>query len=198
MACSFVAGKVNLLFPDDLILPEGFRYFPDFIDQAEEQFLINLVRQAPLKNMIFQGFEAKRKVASFGYDYQFDHRKLTKAPAIPAEFSTLIKKVAIHLHLVETSIAKMLITEYPVGSVINWHRDAPPFELIAGISLLSDCIFKFRPHDKQKQNRKAILSFPVHRCSLYVMQGPSREEWEHSISPVKQARYSITLRTLRG
>jgi len=37
----------------------------------------------------------------------------------------------------------------------------------------------------------------VKRRSLYVMQGVVRDEWEHSISEMKQGRYSITLRTLR-
>ncbi|MBX9850590.1 MAG: alpha-ketoglutarate-dependent dioxygenase AlkB [Cytophagaceae bacterium] len=91
----------------------------------------------------------------------------------------------------------MLVTEYPTGSVINWHRDAPPFDLIAGISLLSDCKFRLRPHDKSKQCRTSIISFPVKRRSLYIMQGPARTDWQHSIAPVKETRYSITLRTLK-
>ena len=84
-----------------------------------------------------------------------------------------------------------------MGSVINWHRDAPPFDIIAGISLLSDCSFKLRPYDKTKRKRNTIISFPVQRRSLYIMEGVARSEWEHSIAAVKQLRYSITLRTLR-
>jgi alkylated DNA repair dioxygenase AlkB len=81
--------------------------------------------------------------------------------------------------------------------VINWHRDAPPFDIIAGISLLSDCIFRLRPHDKTKYKRSAIISFPVNQRSLYIIQGAARKDWQHSIAPVKQLRYSITLRTLK-
>ncbi|MGV3657809.1 MAG: alpha-ketoglutarate-dependent dioxygenase AlkB, partial [Chitinophagaceae bacterium] len=94
-------------------------------------------------------------------------------------------------------ISELLVTEYPPGSVINWHRDAPPFDTIIGISLLSDCVFKLRPYDKAKQERKATISLPVQRRSLYVMKDSARTEWEHSIAPVKQTRYSITLRTLK-
>jgi alkylated DNA repair dioxygenase AlkB len=94
-------------------------------------------------------------------------------------------------------MAELLVTEYPPGSVINWHRDAPPFDVIAGISLSADCTFKLRPHEKEKQNRKSILSFPVKRRSLYLIQGEARTNWQHSIAPVKEMRYSITLRTLR-
>ena len=34
--------------------------------------------------------------------------------------------------------------------------------------------------------------------SAYLMTGPSRTEWEHSIPPLAEHRYSITLRTLRS
>jgi len=34
--------------------------------------------------------------------------------------------------------------------------------------------------------------------SMYLLRGPSRDEWEHSIPPVGDLRYSITLRTFRG
>ena len=31
--------------------------------------------------------------------------------------------------------------------------------------------------------------------SLYVMRGPIRWQWQHSMLPMKELRYSITLRT---
>jgi len=136
-------------------------------------------------------------VVSFGYDYNFDKRTISKGKEIPMAFTALIEKVSHKLSINSNDFAELLVTEYPVGSVINWHRDAPPFDIIVGISVLSDCIFRLRPHDKTKQNRKSIISLPVKRRSLYVMKGPSRSEWQHSISPVKEVRYSITLRTLR-
>jgi alkylated DNA repair dioxygenase AlkB len=85
---------------------------------------------------------------------------------------------------------------YPVSSVINWHRDAPPFESIAGISLAADCVFKLRPYDKSLRSAKSVISFPVKHRSLYIMMGPVRNEWEYSTAPVSVVRYSITLRTL--
>jgi alkylated DNA repair dioxygenase AlkB len=32
--------------------------------------------------------------------------------------------------------------------------------------------------------------------SAYLMSGPARWDWEHSIPPVDRSRWSITLRTL--
>jgi alkylated DNA repair dioxygenase AlkB len=188
---------MNTLFPIELQFPEGFQYIPDFISEAEETELIQEVSKTALHTFVFQGYKAKRKVASFGQDWSFEHQKLSKGKDIPHVFQPLIEKVARHLALPKEAFAELLLTEYPVGSVINWHRDAPPFELIAGISLLSDCTFRLRPHNKTKQGRASIISLPVQRRSLYVLQGPARSEWQHSIAAVKQVRYSITLRTLK-
>ena len=188
---------MNTLFDIPPELPEGFTYIEEFLTKDEEESLYQEILKIDLHNMIFQGIEAKRKTASFGYDYSFDKRQLSKGKEIPGSFSSLIQRVGDKFEVKVEDFAELLVTEYPVGSVINWHRDAPPFDMIAGISLMSDCIFKLRPHDKAKQNRSSIISFPVQRRSLYLMQGPARSEWQHSIAPVKQVRYSITLRTLK-
>jgi alkylated DNA repair dioxygenase AlkB len=197
MACIFIVKfQMSTLFPIEPAYPPGFQYFPEFISTEEEEQLIAACSNTELKTFLFQGFEAKRKVASFGYDYSFDRRSLSKGKDIPAAFDSLIGKVSHHLSIPPEQFAELLVTEYPVGSVINWHRDAPPFDLIAGISLQSDCTFRLRPHDKAKQGRGSVISFPVKRRSLYVIHGESRTDWQHSIAPVKQVRYSITLRTL--
>lgn len=185
------------LFPIQPDLPEGFSYYPDFISIDDEEELIKQVMSTKLHPMIFQGFEAKRKVASFGFDYSFENRTLKKGTEIPETFNQLVGKVAMQAGIKSDQFAELLVTEYPPGAVINWHRDAPPFDLIAGISLLSDCTFRFRPHDKTKQGRKSIISLPVTRRSLYFIDGIARTEWQHSILPVKETRYSITLRTLK-
>lgn len=184
------------LFPLETFLPPGFHYYSDFISRIEEVQLIREIEKVPLRTFIFQGFEAKRKVASFGYDWNFTNRRLTKGKAVPANFRPLIEKVTQRLSLRADDIGEVLLTEYPAGSVINWHRDAPPFKLIAGISLNSDSVFRLRPHDKMKQGRNSVLSIALKRRSLYVLSGESRTDWEHSITPVHDLRYSITLRTI--
>ena len=185
------------LFPSEPVLPHGFTYVNDFLSLQEEMDVCREISNLDLHNLIFQGFEAKRKIASFGYDWSFDHRVLSKGKDIPLPFLSLIEKTTSYFSMAPESVAELLVTEYPVNAVINWHRDAPPFEIIIGLSLLSDCNFRFRPYDKAKQHRKNITQLPVRRRSLYIMQGEARSEWEHSISPVKELRYSLTLRTLK-
>ena len=178
--------------------PPGFLYISDFITEDEERILLTEISQVELEEFVFRGFKANRKIASFGYDYSFDSKSLNKGKDIPPSFDFLIEKVSRHLSLKPGDFAELLVIDYPQKCVLNWHRDAPPFGIIAGISLLSDCIFKLRPVEKDKQTRSSIISIPVKRRSLYVMQGAARSEWQHSVSPVKQARYSITLRTLKN
>ena len=186
-----------LLFENKTLFPEGFVYVDDFITAEDEVRLCEIIHSIQLHTFMFQGHEARRKVASFGFNYNFEHRSLTRGEPIPPEFYPLIRKVERHLSLSENSFAELLITEYPVGSVINWHRDATPFGIVAGVSLLSDCLFKLRPYNKEKRIRKSTISLKVAPRSLYVMSGPARYDWQHSTAPVNSVRYSITLRTVK-
>src|SRR5688500_18355845 len=106
-------------------LQPGFSYLPDFLSVVEENKLLETISIFDLRSMIFQCFEAQRKVISFGYDYSFDRRTLSKGKPIPPDFQWLLEKTAAQLNI-ENDFAELLITEYPPGAVINWHRDAPP------------------------------------------------------------------------
>lgn len=59
---------MNTLFPIEPALPNGFVYHPDFMTSEEEQHWLERIATIPVKPMMFQGYEAKRKVASFGFD----------------------------------------------------------------------------------------------------------------------------------
>jgi len=188
---------MNTLFPLTQNYPPGFSYYPDFITLEEEKMLLTEISRVELHEFVFRGFKANRKVASFGYDYSFESGRLTEGKDIPPSFDFLIEKVSVKLQIKPGDFAELLVIDYPQKCVMNWHRDAPPFGLIAGISLLSDCVFKLRPADKAQQTRSSIISVPVKHRSLYVMQGEARSDWQHSVAPVSQTRYSITLRTLK-
>ena len=67
---------------------------------------------------------------------------------------------------------------------------------MVGISLLAPCVFRMRRAvNKKEWERVNVLAKPR---SAYLLSGPARYEWEHSIPPVKELRYSITFRTLRN
>lgn len=188
---------MNTLFDIAPALPQGFSYYPSFISEDEEVLLLHLIQEYDLQAMKFHQYVAKRNVKSFGRGWSFTEQQLIQGNSIPQEFDFLINKISNQFQIKKELIAQFLITEYPVGAVINWHRDAPPFDIIIGVSLLTDCIFKLRPHQKEKQTRSATLSLEVQRRSLYIMKGLSKTEWQHCTAPANGLRYSLTFRTLK-
>ena len=94
---------------------------------------------------------------------------------------------------------ELLVTEYPPGAPIGWHRGAPGFDIIVGVPLLSECTMQFRqwPVEKAATNRVKPLKQILEPRSSYILRGRSRARWQHRTPPVKQRSLSITFRTLR-
>ncbi|HEX2218211.1 MAG TPA: hypothetical protein VHG35_05365, partial [Gemmatimonadales bacterium] len=57
------------------------------------------------------------------------------------------------------------------------------------------CRFRFRRKVGSRWERASLTLAPR---SAYLLRGPSRSEWEHSIPAVDTLRYSITFRSLAG
>ena len=81
-----------------------------------------------------------------------------------------------------------------IGVGIGWHRDRPAFDDVISVSLLSPCTFRLRRKDGSGWERRTLAAQPR---SVYLMRGPSRTEWEHSIPPLRTLRYSVTFRSLK-
>ena len=81
------------LFPLHSPIPAGFSYVLDFLSRAEETRLLHSISKHDLHPLLFQGFEAKRKVISFGYDYSFDRRTLTKGKLFLLIFNGCLRKL---------------------------------------------------------------------------------------------------------
>lgn len=182
------------LFADAPALPEGLRYAADFIPEVAERDLIAHVAALPLQPFQFGQYEGRRRVASFGWRYDYSERRLLPAEPIPDWLAPLIERVEA-FGGPQTRIDQALCTEYEAGVGIGWHRDKPHFGRIFGVSLGSSCRLRFRHQAGDGWERRALDVAPR---SLYAMSGPSRVEWEHSIPAVEALRYSITLRTLKG
>ena len=81
------------------------------------------------------------------------------------------------------------------GAGIGWHRDKAIFGRVVGVSLLSPCVFRMRRAVRKKQwERVNMVAEPR---SAYLLSGPARSEWEHSILQMDALRYSITFRNVR-
>jgi alkylated DNA repair dioxygenase AlkB len=191
---SAAAAMQDDLFGKKNDLPEGFRYQANLIARDEESELVRQLEALAFQPFDFHGHLANRQVIGFGLRYDYDRRAVVQAAPIPQFLIPLREKVAEFAGRPAAAFAQILINEYREGAGIGWHRDKPQFEEIAGVSLLASCSFQLRRRNGTKWDRE---TFVVEPRSVYLMAGPSRNEWEHSIPPVAQHRYSITLRTLR-
>ena len=181
--------------------PEGLRYAAEFVSPAIEEKLISGIRTLPLRPFQFGQFEGKRRVASFGFRYDYALRELQRTEPIPAWLAQIVVEVET-FGGPTTRIQQVLCTEYDVGVGIGWHRDKPHFDRIFGLSLRSACRFRFRrpagmrPTGKRPDGKWDRFTLDAEPRSLYVMSGASRQIWEHSIPAVESPRYSITFRTM--
>jgi alkylated DNA repair dioxygenase AlkB len=176
-------------------LPEGMTYAEDVILPAEERALVARLAELPLKEFEFQGYLGKRRVVSFGWHYDFNKARLNRTEDIPDFLLPLREAAAAFAGLQPADLQHALVTEYTPGAGIGWHRDRPNFADVVGVSLLATCSFRLRRKTGSTWQRASLAAAPR---SAYLLRGPSRTEWEHSIPPVDTLRYSVTFRTLRS
>jgi alkylated DNA repair dioxygenase AlkB len=179
------------LFEPAPSLPEGFRYGPDFLTPGEEHDLVKHLEALPFKGFEFQGFVGNRRVVSFGWRYDFNDRQLQKADDLPPFLAPLRERAAAFAGLDPSAFQHALVTEYAAGAGIGWHRDKAVFDEVVGVSLVAPCRFRFRRKSGAKWERAFVTLEPR---SAYLLAGPSRTEWEHSIPEMDRLRYSITFR----
>jgi alkylated DNA repair dioxygenase AlkB len=182
------------LFADQNAGPEGLHYEREFIDKTTEAELIARIAELPLQPFQFGAYEGKRRVASFGFRYDYALRKLREADPFPSWLSSIIASVEKFGALPAGAVRQVLCTEYDDGVGIGWHRDKPHFDKVFGLSLRTSCKFRFRRPVGDKWERFMLTAEPR---SLYLMSGESRQVWEHSIPAVEARRYSITFRTMK-
>jgi DNA oxidative demethylase len=173
-------------------LPEGFFYQPEFVSEGEQRNLIDQFEQLEFSSVVMHGVEARRRVIHYGRVYAFESYQLAPGPPIPDFLLSIRTRSAELLATDPDELAEALITQYPPGAVIGWHRDAPKFGRVVGISLLSACRLRFR---LGKGIERAHIELEPR--SAYVLRGAARATWQHSIPAVKALRYSITFRTIR-
>jgi alkylated DNA repair dioxygenase AlkB len=175
-------------------LPEGLDYRPAFITAEEEAELAARLAELPFRAFEFHGFTGNRRTVSFGWHYAFDGSGLKPAEPMPEWMLPLKARAAAMAGLEPDAFAHALVTEYAPGAGIGWHRDRTVFGDVVGVSLLAPAKLRFRRKAGTKWERATVLAEPR---SAYLLRGPAREEWEHSIPAMESLRYSITLRTLR-
>ena len=176
--------------------PEGLVFAPDFLTPSEEQAVLAVVDELDFREVVMRGQTARRTVRHFGFDYDYDGWGLEPAEPLPDSLLWLRDRCAALAALDPEALAQALASRYPVGAGIGWHRDAPMFGAkVVGVSLLSSCRMRFQ---RGKGDNRRVFDFELPPRSAYVLAGPARSAWQHSIPATKTLRYSITFRTLRN
>ena len=189
---------LSSLFDPDV--PSGFLYRGDFITNDQEASLIREISGLEFSNFEMRGVIARRRVAFFGKSYDAGG---ADTPPLPAFLEPLRDGVAAWANVDADAFAMALVNEYSRGAPIGWHRDAPQYDIVAGVSLVSPCEMRFRPYvppkeaSMQERRRTVTHKIVLERRSAYLMTGESRSAYEHHIPAVSALRYSITFRTMR-
>jgi alkylated DNA repair dioxygenase AlkB len=140
------------------------------------------------------GFFGNRRIVSYGWRYDYAGRALKESDPMPDFLLPLRDAAGRFAGLPAESFQQALVTEYAPGAGIGWHRDKPMFEDVVAFSLLAPCTLRLRHKDDGGWIRRSQLVAPR---SAYLLRGPARFAWEHSIPPLTALRYSITFRTFR-
>jgi alkylated DNA repair protein (DNA oxidative demethylase) len=175
--------------------PEGLLFEPEIMTAAEEAAFLQVIKELPFGSFRMHGVDAKRHIVRYGAHYVAGSAERKPTSEFPLSLEPLRERAAAIVGIPTNTLSESLVTQYPPGAGIGWHRDSPPFGIVAGISLGGACRMRFQLGEREQRQTWTIELPPR---SLYVMSGSAREEWEHSIPPVKELRWSITFRTLRA
>ena len=182
---------MSLLFDTPLITGLGYR--EDMFSETEERALLARLGTMELAPFRFQGWLGNRKTRSFGWRYDFEDASFTPAEPIPDWLGAAREKAADIANVQPQDFVHVLLARYDPGAGIGWHRDRDVFEKVVGFSLNTLATLRFRQRTPTGFKRANVEVAPR---SAYLLSGEARHDWEHSIAPGQELRFSITFRTL--
>ena len=171
----------------------GLKYAESVISIAAERTLLERLGGLELAPFRFHGWLGNRRTQSFGWRYDFDDASFTPAEPVPDWLLPLRNRAASFAGLRSDEFVHVLLARYDPGAGIGWHRDRSVFDQVVGVSLGSPATLRFRRRTANGFQRAKLQLEPR---SAYLLTGEVRHEWEHSIAPAEQLRFSITFRTL--
>ena len=174
---------------------EGFTYRDGFISAEEESRLLALLGGLEFRAVTMRGQTARRTARHFGLDYDYEARDLVPADPLPAEMEWLRERCAALIDRAPEDLVQILVSRYPEGAGIGWHRDAPMFgSRIVGVSLRAPSRMRFQ---RTVGGARETAEVELAPRSAYVLSGKARWSWQHSIPAARDLRYSVTFRTLK-
>jgi len=180
-------------------LPAGLRFEPELVTRAEEGALLDVAAALPLREARYKAYTARRRVHAFGSRFDFDENRLQPKAIgeLPPPLAALRRRLAAWAGVHENDFVHVMVSEYRPGTPLGWHRDAPDYEIIVGVSLGSPARLRFRPWPPGAPRKDDIVTLELAPRSAYLMRDAARWGWQHSVPPVPGLRYSVTMRTAR-
>ena len=188
------AGQFDLFGAPGPVLPEGLKYAAGVTDPEAQARLEEVFVSLPFEAFDFHGFKGNRRIVSYGGRYDFSASRLREAEPVPGFLEPVREAAAAFAGLAPEALAQAMVTEYAPGAGIGWHRDRPEFDKVIGLSFGAAAVLRLRRREGTGWVRAAL---PLAPRSIYLLDGPARQDWQHSIAPGTELRYSITFRTLR-
>jgi DNA oxidative demethylase len=174
--------------------PEGLVYRPDLLTVEDEVDVVGVLDSLRFDPIVMHGQPAKRTARHFGLGYDYEARTPQPGEPLPDWILPVRERAAELAGHDPDELVEVLVQRYPPGSTIGWHRDAPAFGTVVGVSLGGASRLRFQ---RGKGDDRRVWEVLLERRSGYVLAGKARTSWQHSIPPTKELRYSITFRTLR-
>lgn len=174
--------------------PEGLVYRPKLLTIDEDEQLLSTLDELRFDPIVMHGQAARRTARHFGLDYDYEARTPMPGEPVPEWLEPVRARAAEFAGVKPEELAEILVQRYPPGSTIGWHRDAHAFDTVVGVSLGGKSRLRFQ---RGKGEERRVWEVLLEPRSGYVLSGPARRSWQHSIPPTKELRYSITFRTLR-
>lgn len=165
----------------------------DIVSAEEEAALIAHIDDTGLSPFRFQQWTGKRLTRSYGWSYDFSTGVFAPADPMPDWLDEVRRRAARFAGLDPDQLVQALLIRYDPGAGIGWHKDRPVFEHVVGISLGNAATLRLRRRSDRGFERARTGLAPR---SIYHLSGEVRHQWEHSIAPMEQPRWSITFRSL--
>ena len=162
---------------DKTTVPDGLVYMPEFITEAEEKELIEIIDNEEW----LEDTQMKRRVQHYGWKYDYKARQIDASSQI-GELPPWAHELATKLHSegwVKIVPDQVIVNEYVGKQGIAKHADSKSFaDDIATISLLESWEMNFHKGESKEKNKIVRL---LEQRSVAVMSGDARYKWTHEI-----------------
>src|SRR3954465_14709993 len=114
---------------------QGLRYELELMPPATERELLDVFESLRWDPIVIRGQAAKRTARHYGLDYDYEARSPTPGEPVPDWLEPARGLAAGLAGARPGGLAEILVQRSPPGSAIGWHRDAPAFGEVIGLSI---------------------------------------------------------------